>query len=43
MARILERKVRRDEHAQAMNNTGSEFGRLNPLTFEGGVDPVVVD
>ena len=43
VARLLEREVRRDEHGQAMNNTGSEFRRLNPPTFEGVVDPIVAD
>ena len=43
VARLLEREVRRDEHGQAMNNVGSEFKRLNPPTFEGGVDPITTD
>ncbi|XP_024042657.1 uncharacterized protein LOC112099526 [Citrus clementina] len=43
MARLLEREVRRDEHGKAMNNAGSEFRRLNPPTFEGGVDPITAD
>ena len=41
--RLLEREVRRNEHAQAMNNTGREFRRLNPPTFEGGVDSIAAD
>ena len=43
MAQLLEREVRRDEHAQTMNNAGSKFRRLNPPIFEGGVDPIRVD
>ena len=43
VARLLEREVRRDEHGQAVNNTESEFRRLNPPTFEGGVDPIAAD
>ena len=43
VVRLLERVVRRDEHCQAMNNAGSEFRRLNPPTFEGGVDPIAAD
>ena len=43
VARLLEREVRRDEHGQAMNNVESEFRRLNPPTFEGGVDPIAAN
>ena len=43
VARLLEREIRRDEHAREINNAGSEFRRLNPPTFEGGVDPIVAD
>ena len=43
VTRLLEREVRRDDHGQAMNNDGSEFRRLNPPTFKGGVDPIAVD
>ena len=43
MARLLEREVRMHEHGQAKNNAGSEFRRLNPPTFEGGVNPIAVD
>ena len=43
VAWLLEKEVRRDEHAHAMNNAESEFRRLNPPTFEGGVDPITVD
>ena len=43
MTRHLEREVRRDEYAGALNNAESEFRRLNPPTFEGGVDLITAD
>ena len=41
VARLLEREVRRDEYVEAINNAWSEFRRLNPPTFEGGVDHII--
>ena len=41
VARLLEREVRRDEYAKAMNNAWSEFSRLNPPTFEGGINLII--
>ena len=43
VARLLEREVRRNEHARVINNTRSKFRRLNPPTFEGGVDSITAD
>ena len=43
VAWLLEKKIKRDEHAQAINNAKSEFRRLNPPIFEGGVDPIAAD
>ena len=43
MARLLEREVRMNENAQAMNNAKSEFRILNRPTFKGGVDPIATD
>ena len=43
VARLLEREVRRNEHGQAMNNAKREFRRLNPPTFEGGVDFITTE
>ena len=43
VVQLLERKVRRNEHAQAMNKAGIKFRILNPPIFEGGVDLITID
>ena len=43
MAQLLEKEVRKGEHAQELQSTGSKFRRLNPPIFYESVDLVAAD